>query len=38
MRTGDQALGLQGNPARHPQECSIPARKQQFGEGELPAV
>lgn len=38
VRTGDQGLGLQGNPARHPQECSIPARKQQFGEGWLAAV
>lgn len=25
---GDQGLGLQGNPDRHPQECQIPARKQ----------
>lgn len=35
---GDQGLGLQGNPARHPQECQIPATKQQFGKGLLAAV
>lgn len=35
---GDQGLGLQGNLARQPQECSIPARKQQFGKGLLAAV